>query len=224
MTMVATTHDPKTRRCPDTSRQSGTNKASCGLNAIALSTSPATTGRSCSANHQQAATAATTRATGWPTITPKATGKTPSKIAGSEKQGGPHEERRGERQHGQRGHEPDEWRRVQERRPVETRTQTFDGLLLCGQVVEVAVTLVQPGKRRSVHQSKVVAHAVLRDVRHDGEVDIGADQQQPAPQTGDRPEPGSGADVRIESERPDHVHEKVRAPIRIGARMAGLRA
>src|SRR5260370_42118944 len=48
---------------------------------MALGTGGGTTGGACGANHQQAATAATTRRTGWPTSTPKATGKTPSRIA-----------------------------------------------------------------------------------------------------------------------------------------------
>src|SRR5450759_2653412 len=46
-----------------------------------LSTTPAHTGRSWRISHHAVATAAATHAPGWPTITPNATGKTPSSSA-----------------------------------------------------------------------------------------------------------------------------------------------
>src|SRR6266516_4997163 len=55
------------------SSATGTISASCGLNAIKLSTSPAAKGRLWRNSHQQMETAAATTITTWPSSNPKAT-------------------------------------------------------------------------------------------------------------------------------------------------------
>ncbi|HEX2679671.1 MAG TPA: hypothetical protein VHQ03_00075 [Candidatus Dormibacteraeota bacterium] len=81
MTAVAAAQAPNSLTWPATSRHSGTSSASWGLKTIKLKAKPAGTVSLRSASHQASATAAATRATGWPTIRPKAVGKSPTNRA-----------------------------------------------------------------------------------------------------------------------------------------------